>query len=43
VKLSPADVKKYEAQFYGSVFQYNSLEMKEILGEGLIIFYYLYA
>ena len=41
VKLSPADVKKYEAQFSGSVFQYNSLEMKEIIGEGLNIFYHI--
>lgn len=35
VKLSPADVKKYVSQFSGSVFQYDNLEMKEIIGEGL--------
>lgn len=35
VKLSPADVRKYVSQFSGSVFQYDNLEMKEIIGEGL--------
>lgn len=34
VKLTPADVKKYESQFSGSVFHYDSLEMKEAIGEG---------
>ena len=33
--LSPVEVKNYEFLFSGSVFQYDKLELKEIIGEGL--------
>jgi len=35
IRLSPADVKRYESRFSGFVFHCNNLELKETIGEGL--------
>ena len=40
VKLSTAEVKKYEAQFSQSVVRFSNLQLKECIGEGIIITLY---
>ena len=36
VKLTVAEVKKYEAQFSQLVVQFSSLQLKECIGKGVI-------
>ena len=36
IRLSAEDVKKYESQFAGSVIQYERLQLKEAVGQGLM-------
>ena len=39
VKLSAAEVKKYEARFSESVVRFSNLQIKECIGEGIIALY----
>ena len=36
VKLTAAEVKKYETQFSHLVVQFSSLQLKECIGKGII-------
>ena len=38
VKLSAADVKKYEAKFSQSVVRFSNLHFNECIGKGIIIY-----
>ena len=40
VKLSAAEVRKYEARFSQSVVRFSNLQIKECIGEGIIITLY---
>ena len=38
IRLSAAEVKKYEARFSQSVVRFSSLQLKECIGKGLIAY-----
>ena len=43
VKLSAAEVKKYEARFSQSVVRFSNLQFNESIGEGIYKYMYNYT
>ena len=39
VKLSAADIKKYEAKFSQTVVKFSNLQINETVGEGMFSYY----